>query len=309
MRFHWRKTLNKQTSNISGADILAFIDESGARGYSRKLTSVRDHELGLMCALLIPAERIEEFRSAFQSGYERFLDAMPDGAKPHITDAFMSGNECWAIIARSVRSEFHWLTRCLQIPVIYEARRLAVERNSHERQERLVSQAKATHHSPIRISDHVNQSKIEDKLILGLAIKLDAFCEDIKRRRIDLLFDQIDDKMVQGYRVVVERARNIGKSRRVVKGWDPETKSQVRGEISLETYAPFLLETRFLGELYVVGKTDPLMLATDIVTNSLYDHLQSLAADAFLNRPSSIDGWTLEDRVYGVMDNAIDDII
>lgn len=309
MRFHWSKALTKQTSNTSDADTLAFIDESGARGYSRKLTAARDHDLGLMCALLIPTERVREFRNAFRSGYEQFLNAMPDSARPHITDAFMSGNECWATVARSVRSEFHRLIRCLQIPVIYEARRLAVERNSHERQELLVSQAKETRRSPIRIPDRVSQSRIEDQLVLGLALKLDAFCEDFKRRRVDMLFDEIDNTMAQGYRTVVDRTRNIGKSRRVVKGWNPETKSQVRGEISFEVHAPFPLNTRSLGELHVVGKADPLMLAADIVANSLYDHLRGLASDAFLNCRPSIDGWDLEDRVYGVSDNPIEDII
>lgn len=299
----------KQTSNISDADTLAFIDESGARGYSRKLTAVRDHEIGLVCALLIPAKRAEEFRDAFRSGYEQFLNAMPDDAKPHITDAFMPGNECWATVARSVRFEFHGLIRCLQIPVIYEARRLAIERSSHELQEHLVLQAKATRRSPIRIPDRVSQSRVEDQMVLGLALKLDAFCEDFRRRRVDMLFDEIDNTVAQGYRTVVDRTRNIGKSRHVVKGWDPETKSQVRGEISFEAHVPFPLNTRFLGELHVVGKADPLMLAVDIVANSLYDHLQGLASDAFLNRPSSINGWDLEDWVYGVMDNAIEDII
>ena len=309
MRFHWSKVLTKQTSNTSGADTLAFIDESGARGYSRRLTANRDHELGLICALLIPARRIEEFRNAFRSGYEQFLNAMPDGAKPHITDAFTPGNEHWGTVACSVRSEFHQLIRCLQIPVVYEARRLSVDRNSYEHQEHIVSQAKETRRSTIRISDRVSQSRVENQLVLGLALKLDAFCENFRRRRVDLLFDKIDGKAIRDYRAVVDRTRNIGRSRHVVRGWNPETKSQVRGEIFFEAHAPFPLNTRFLGELHVMDKTDPLMLAVDIIANSLYNHLLSLPSDAFLNHPSSIDGWEHKDRVYGVMDNAIEDII
>ena len=309
MRFHWDKALTKQTSNTSDVDTLAFIDESGARGYSRKLTASRDHDLGLMCALLIPAKRVEEFSNAFRSGYEQFLNSVPDGARHHITDAFMSGNEYWATVARSVRSEFHGLIRCLQIPVIYEARRLAVERSSYERREHLISQARASRRSSVRIPNRPSQSKVEDQLVFGLALKLDAFCEDFKRRRVDMLFDEIDDTVAQGYRTVVDKTRNIGKSRHVVRGWNPETRSQVRREISFETHAPFSLNTRFLGELHVVGKAAPLMLAADIVANSLYYHLQGLASDAFLNRPSSIDGWDLEDRVYGARDDAIEDII
>lgn len=293
----------------SVADTLAFVDESGARGYSRRLAPARDHELGLVCALLVPAPRVEEFRNAFRPGYERFADAMPDGTKPHITDAFASGNERWADVARSVRTEFQGLIRRLEVPVVYEARRLALERDAHERRENLVTQARATRRSPIRIPDHPNQATVEGQLILGLALKLDAFCEDIGRQRIDLMFDELDVRVAERYRDAIDRTRNIGRSTHRRKGWNPQTKSPVEGEISFQADAPFTLHTRFLGELRVAGKLDPLALATDTVANSLYDHLVALPAKAYLNCPQSIAGWELEDRVYGVRDDAIEDII
>ena len=289
------------------ADTLAFVDESGARGYSRKLTPARDHELGLVCALLVPAPRVEEFRDAFRPGYQRFLDAMPEGAKLHITDAFASGNERWATVARSVRSEFHKLIGDLEIPVIYEARRLAVDRKSHELTEALISRAKATSRSPVAVSDRPSQSTVEESLLVGLSLKLDAFCEDAERQQIDLLFDALDGKVAQLYRAHIERTRNIGKSTCTVKGWNRETKSRVEAQLSCEAHASFTLNTRFLGELVVAGKADPLVLAADIVANSLYNHLKRLSPAAPLNNPASIDGWNLEERVYGTMDNAISD--
>ena len=200
------------------ADTLAFVDESGARGYSRKLTPARDHELGLVCALLVPAPRVEEFREAFRPGYRRFLEAMPDGAKLHITDVFASGNERWATVASSVRSQFHWLIRRLQIPLIYEARRLAVERDAHALREDLVSRAKAARRSPVRVPDRPSQSTVEDQLVLGVALKLDAFCEDFGRQGVDLLFDELDPNVAQRYVDAIDRTRNIGRSTRRVKG-------------------------------------------------------------------------------------------
>ncbi len=290
-------------------DVLAFIDESGSRGYSRNLEPARDHEIGLMCALLIPAKHFENYHNAFLPGYKRFLDAKPDNAKPHITDAFTPGNECWAAIARSVRSEFHRLIHCLQISVVYDARRLAVERDSHERQKVFISQIKKLRRSPIRITDHPNQPKVEDELVLGLAIKLNAFCQDSRYQKVGLLFDEIDSNVAQKYREIIAEISNIGDSRYVVKGWNQETKSKVQREISFSIHASIPLGARFLGELHVVGKNNPLILAADIVTNSLYDHLSSLPHDAYLNRPSSIEGWNLKSRVYSVRDDAIEDII
>ena len=140
-------------------------------------------------------------------------------------------------------------------------------------------------------------------------LKLDAFCEDFDRRGVDLMFDELDANVAQRYENAVTRTRNIGRSTRLARGWDPRTKSIVEGEISFRADAPFPLHTRFLGELRVAGKNDPLMLATDTVANSLYDHLVSLSVDAYLNRPRSISGWKLEDRVYGARDDAIEDII
>ncbi|MCY3874408.1 MAG: hypothetical protein OXF88_08955 [Rhodobacteraceae bacterium] len=300
--------MNPLPASAPEIDILAFIDESGARGYSRNLTPARDHELGLVCALLFPALSVKEFRDAFRPGYQLFLDAMPDGAKLHITDAFASGNERWAAVAHSVRSEFQGLIRRLEIPVIFEARRLAVERDAHEQREDMVSRAKAIRRSPVRIPDRPSRSTVEEQLVFGLALKLDAFCEDAQCRGVDLMFDELDAKVAQRYEDAINRTRNIGRSTRRVKGWNPKTKSCVEGQISFRADAPFPLNTRFLGHLCVAGKQDPLILATDIVANSLYDHLVGLPATAYLNRPQSIAGWELEHRIYGARDDAIEDI-
>ena len=123
------------------------------------------------------------------------------------------------------------------------------------------------------------------------------------------MFDELDPNVAQRYVDAVDRTRNIGRSTRRVKGWDPRTESRVEGEISFQADAPFPLHTRFLGELRVAGKLDPLVLATDTVANSLHDHLVGLPAKAYLNRPQSIAGWELEDRVYGARDDAIEDIL
>ena len=123
------------------------------------------------------------------------------------------------------------------------------------------------------------------------------------------MFDALDGKEAQIYRTHIERTRNIGKSTRAVRGWNRETKSRVEAQLSFKAHAPFTLHTRFLGELVVAGKADPLVLAADIIANSLYNQLKSLAPTAPLNSPASIDGWILEDRVYGAMDNHIGDIL
>ena len=301
--------MTEQETSVPDTDTLAFVDEAGARGFSRNLSSPRDHEVALMCALLFPAKRIEEFRSSFRPGYDRFIGAMPDGGKPHITDAFAPGNEAWAAVARPVRSEFYSLVHRLEIPIVYNARRLTVERKSFENVESIKSQAKAMSHSRVRIPEGPSQARVEERLLIDLVLKLDAFCDAAQRHRVDLFFDEIDERLAKLYHKAMDGTGNISKTKHVVKGWDPETKSQVQGAISFQAHASFPLDTQHLGDLHVVGKADPLILAADIVTNSLNNHLRGLPSDAFLNRPLSIAGWELESRVYGVRDNAIEDLI
>jgi hypothetical protein len=78
--------------------------------------------------------------------------------------------------------------------------------------------------------------------------------------------------------------------------------------VEFEVSAPFRIDTQYLGGIHVVGKEHPLVLAADIVANHLAYHLGQLPPDAPLNTPASIAGWRLEGLVWGVSDDAPDDL-
>lgn len=301
--------MNTLQNQYSEADVIAYVDEAGSRGFSRNLKPERDNELGLFCALVFPAERIDAMRSQFAEGYNRFIKAMPPGSTPHITDAFEPGKEAWAAVARTVRDEFFTLICELQIGVIYEARRLKVDRTGHERTEALRDEAQKSKQSTIKISARPSSRRVEEWLMIGLALKLNALVTDLKRNRIDLRFDEIDDAIADLCRQAIERTKNVGYNETTARGWDPATKSKVEGKIIINAYADVPLDATHIGDIDVAGKQDPLMLATDIVANALYHHLTKLPKDAHLNRPSSLAGWELKDRVYGARDDAIEDLI
>ena len=126
---------------------------------------------------------------------------------------------------------------------------------------------------------------------------------------MDLLFDNLDGKLARLYRDTIERTRKIGNSTHILKSRHPDPALRTEFKLSFESDSPIPLSTRFLGQLRIAGKSDPLVLAADSLANALYDHLTSLPSDAHLNRPSSIEGWDLAHRVYGVRDDAIEDII
>ncbi|MFA7240579.1 MAG: hypothetical protein WC091_10730 [Sulfuricellaceae bacterium] len=294
-------------------NIVAYVDEAGKMGYSRNLVSDHDNMLGVMCALAYPSEYLDEMREAYRDGFNRFCAAAPQGAKIHFTDAFKPGNEAWAAVAGSVREEFFELIRSQQVPVIYDARRLLLEREAHERLEALKMKAKAAKRSRIRIpeTDRPSTERIETQIIQGLALKLEVLAEELNRDCVDLYFDEIDIELRRHYEQTIDGLRNIATSSHIVKGWDPDTRQEVSGTISFSVRTPpFEMDVKRIGRVIVAGKSDPLVLATDAVSNALHYHLlKCLPTNAKLNAPSSIEAWVLGDRVWGVRDDAFEDII
>ncbi len=147
--------------------------------------------------------------------------------------------------------------------------------------------------------------------MICLSLRLDAFAGDMASqvydvKQVDLLFDEID--VAERYEALIQRTREISKTVTKVSGWDPAQSKRVEGSIQLAAEAPFRLDTQFIGGIHVIGKAHPLILAADIVTNYLAYHLTHLPSDAPLNAPSSIAGWVLKDRVWGVSDDATDDL-
>lgn len=294
--------------------IPAYIDEAGARGKIRDLTSSQDANFGLLCSLVFYPHTHAEALESFREPFERFCAAAPAGAKLHITDAFALGNEAWRDVAERVRHDYLELIRMWRPQVIYAARRLGVVRNSYEAIEQTKSVAEAARRSPIKIvgANRPSDERVEDQLITNLALRLDGFTELAKDGQpdfhgVELLFDEID--VADRYEAAIERTRRISGGTTVVHGWDPAVRQKVQGEVVTTVAAPFRLNTKYLGQIAVIGKRHPLVLAADIVTNHLAHHLRQLGPTAPLNAPSSVVGWALQDRVYGVQDGSLDDLI
>jgi len=291
----------------------AYIDESEARGQVRGINPERDNRFGLMCAILFEPDLHAKAIQAFMPAFERFRDAAPPGAKLHITDAFKPGNEAWRAVAEPVREEYLSLIQAFSPMVIYAARRLKLARVAHELTVDLKAQAKASRRSPVKIvgESRPSDERIEDSLITSLAIRLDEFAgsmagqvHDVKQ--VDLLFDEID--VAERYEAIIQRTREVSTNIKTVKGWDPTQSKRVEATLSVTVNAPFRIDTKFIGGIHVMGKAHPLVLAADIVTNHLAHHLKKLPADAPLNAPSSVEGWVLRSRVWGVMDEASEDL-
>jgi hypothetical protein len=183
----------------------AYIDESGAGGRVRNLTTMRDHEFALVCALVFEPNGHAEAIRQFTPGFEDFRNAKPASAKLHITDAFKSGNEEWAKVANRVREDLLQLILRTNPIVVYAARRLRLSRIRHEEQQDLKAAVKEAKRPPIRIvrRDCLSDWRVEDDLIACFAVRLDAFGEMASQvhevQQIDLLFDQTDEDVAKRY--------------------------------------------------------------------------------------------------------------
>lgn len=301
--------------SVSSGIHFAYIDEAGNRGMVRNLTSADDHKFGLMAALVFPDDMHEEAVRLFTPAFEKFQSAAPAGAKLHITDAFKPGNEDWAAVATEVREEFIRLILDQRPMIVYGARRFKLSRLMHENNEKMRTQAREGRRSKIKLvgGNRPSDWRIEDDLVQSLSLRLDGFAElaseacDVKQ--IDLLFDETDAQVAQRYEASIQRTRNVSNSVKSVRGWDPEAGEQVEGMISMTIEnAPFRVDTKYLGDIRVIGKSHPLVLAADIVANHLHHHLSQMPADAPLHHPASIADWRLRDRVWGVSEDASDDL-
>jgi hypothetical protein len=291
----------------------AYVDEAGARGLIRDLKPERDHEFGLLCAVLFEPDGHEKAIEDFTPPFEQFRNAAPADAKLHITDAFKAGNEAWRAVAEPVRDEYLRLIQRAKPMIIYAARRLKLSRTAHETSGDSEASARAMRQSAVKIvgENRASDARVEDDLITSLALRLDAFAEDMAGqvhavKQVDLLFDEID--LAKRYEATIQRTREVSKSITIVKGWDPAQSTRLEGAITFDVHAPFRLDTKFIGGIHVIGKAHPLILAADIVANHLAHHLGQLPPDARLTAPSSVDGWVLQDRIWGVMDRASEDL-
>ena len=291
---------------------VAFIDEAGEKGFIRNLDPQRDHKIGLLGALVFPEQRLEEFRTAFAAPFEQFkIEGGPQLTKLHITEAFKPGNEDLRPMAVEVRDAIFELLRSKQVPIIYCARRMRLLREGHERLEKLKAQAKAARTAThIVIPERPSPDRVEQDLMIGLALRLDAFAEDAKLSKIELVTDDMDLPILAGLKESADRTRVVSSSQTIIKAFDLKAQKKVQGTITIAVQnPPFELDTKHLGSLDIIGKIDPLVFATDAVVNALNDHLSSLMHDQRLNAPSSIADWVLQDRVYGVLDDALEDIL
>jgi hypothetical protein len=204
-----------------------------------------------------------------------------------------------------------------RVPIIYAARRLRVLREGYEntqkalaQAEQLSAQARSGQPKRITTSKRPSDERIEEDLVAGLSLLLNAYAEHFGVTQIDMATDQMDIPIAADLEERINEMRSISFSQTVLKAFDLTARQPLQKTITFKVNdPPFPINATHLGVLNVVGKDDPLVFATDAVVNALNDHLLSLSAAAPLSAHSSIQNWTLRDRVWGQRDDAIEETL
>jgi hypothetical protein len=291
------------------ADVIAFVDESGPRGRLRDLTPERDAEVSVLCALPIPAQHVEYAREAIRPAYDLFAAAAPPGAKLHIADAFKPENAAWGEVAHRVRADlFRFLVEA-QFQVVYAARRLRIARQTYEGQEafrqKLRDDRAARGPSNMRIANanHANGEQVDDRLLEDLTLIMDTFMEIEGLWRADYHFDEITDTAVDRFQGLIDRLRETGNRVHETRVRDLTRNETItrsaRITMTSSSHPDLRLNVQHVGEIRKVGKTDPLIFAVDVVTNSLWRHLDALGPTADLNDAGALVNWPLAQIVAG----------
>lgn len=284
-------------------DVITFVDEAGPRGFLRDLKPASDAGVSVLCGLPIPARFVDGARTAIRPLYERFRDAAPPGAKIHITDAFKPGNEAWGAVARPVREELFAYLQEKQYRIVYSARRLRVARETYEMNTRFkedLREAKASR-GPSNIvvpgANRPSDEQVDDRLLKDLTLVMDMFMEIEELKWADFNFDEITDTAADRFRKLIEELRHTGDSvhatevRDLSKGQSFERSMRLKTEIT--SHPGQRLNVEYVRGVTKVGKADPLIFAVDVVTNSLWRHLDALEPTADLNDAAALTKWPL----------------
>lgn len=260
-------------------------DESGSKGYA-DLTESSPGEFGIFAGLLVPSELLPKAEAKFDEIASRYK---PATGKLHITDLQPAQ-------MAAVRQEIINAILELQIPCLFDAVYVAGFHEVHRLGESLVERAKERRTSKIRMSaNKAKPASLHQALFEGLYGKTLAFCivRNVQQLRLEVRTDQVDKPIFESFEECSKTLFELGATVERVTGFDPENGEVVSGEIrvthDLDPLPITLTELSFT----MVTSTNGLILAADVLANSLHHHIRTkYVADTYgpLNIPDAVAG-------------------
>ncbi|MDR0319576.1 MAG: hypothetical protein LBH81_02440 [Rickettsiales bacterium] len=304
---------NTMTMNLPPKVANVYIDESGHKGYSHKLSTENEKKISVFAGVVVPAASEKQIMELFRPLFEKFKAGMPTNMKLHITDAFGSEDENVKKLAREVRDGYLEIFKQNQGIVLFGAKRAAIEKRSFDTMKGLLAKSASTINPDLHVNEPYPKETLEGKAFMSMHGKMEAFAQDFEFDEVVPLLDEIDEGKKEEYEGLMDEFRNINGEKIInTTAWDKVNKKVIKrgGKISFSVKGLHHTENR-VSDINVVGKDNPLILLADILANYIHNYMIGLPEEASLHAPSSYIGFDLYENknLYGLTDNWLDDKI
>lgn len=269
-----------------------YCDESGAKGYADQLEKYPG-EVGVFAGFLVPEQQHAELSSKLNVIAKRFT---PEQGKLHIADL---PEEQKGALRQALFDEI----RSAHIPCFWYAIHVAGFNAYYTQQAERIrdhrAQVEAQRTSPARVkmgSVREDLPSLHVKLFGGLHSHVVAFLLEREARDVDLLIrtDHVDEPLANEFET--EALSLLDTEPEVIKatGFDTVEKKVVNGQLTLsvqypeDMHIPSVISNM---SLTAIGETEGLILAADVLANSLNYHFKSRTEDelyAPLNTPEAV---------------------
>jgi hypothetical protein len=279
--------------------IVLACDESGAKGYADREEAFPG-EVGVIAGILVPDSIYGTVAPRFQAIWHQFQS--PTG-KLHITDLDGAAQgQLREEIYRAVREEnlpCFWYA--IHVAGLHQAHanQQKIEKNTRERQR----ERRAGEEPRVKMgSPRSSPMLMHTELFSGLYGNLVAFLEERQRKEVEIEIrtDRVDSPIVEEFEAIAKDLLSNNPLESKVKGFDTVTEKLVEGSIKVEAmYPPEMAVNVVVRSLAINASTatDGLVLAADVLANSLNYHFKNRTAAALygpLNSPGAVVGHPLE---------------
>lgn len=280
-----------------GGGAMKFIlacDESGAKGYADQDEQYAG-EVGLLAGLLVPDPVLQKTEIALEAAIapQRGIDG-----KLHIADLPPPSQA-------ALRQGIFDVIRAERLLCFWYAIHVAGFHAHHKWTQAFlndaIADASALSNRVKRGSPRENPGSLHGELFRGLYGHIVAFIEERSpgEVEIEVRTDRVDKPIAKLFRLEAERLLDDASRRSLVTGFDTVDQKIVKAEVRFETHWPEELRistTVKALDLKTVTDADPIVVAADVLANSLCHHFRNRSdAERYgdLNRPSAVAGHPL----------------
>ncbi|WP_010161903.1 hypothetical protein [Sphingomonas sp. PAMC 26617] len=273
-------------------------DESGAKGYADQ-DEQYPGQVGVFAGLLVPESVLAQTETALEAAIAP--NRGTDG-KLHITGL-------QAAAQAALRHDLYDAIRRCQLPCFWYAIHVAGFHAHHNWMVGLLDdaaeQARTLGNGVKTGSSREKPDSLHVELFRALYGHMVAFIEERSPGEVEIeaRTDRVDTPIAKSFRREADRLLDTAPRKTVASGFDPVANKVIKREIHFDTHWPEELrittQVKSL-DLKIVSDTDPVVVAADVLANSLYHHFRNRGPDelyAELNRPIAVAGHPLAESL------------